>query len=135
MYVLNGKSEKILRLLKKCGLTEYESKAYFTLLLTEKSRAGELSKKSSVPQAKIYWVIEDLRKKGLVEVYDNFPKSVTARSFGLYLGEKINEKQREISQLIEAGNEIRETVCCLKPIAIRFKGKYRVFEPKHRRKL
>ncbi|MEM3172754.1 MAG: hypothetical protein QXE82_04355 [Candidatus Nitrosotenuis sp.] len=55
--------------------------------------------------------------------------------FGLYLDEKINERQKEISQLIEAGNEVRETVYCLKPVAMKYRNKYRVFEPKHRRRI
>jgi len=134
MYVLNGKSEKILGLLKRCGLTEYESKAYFTLLLTERSKVWDLSKKSSVPNGRLYVTVESLREKGLVRTAGEFPKVVLPEPFAPYLSRKINEKQMEISQLIEAGNEIREVVYCLKPVAMKFRNKYRVFEPKHRRK-
>lgn len=36
--------------------------------------------------------------------------------------------------MIEAGNEIRETVYYLKSMAIKYRNKYRVFEPKRRKK-
>jgi len=48
---------------------------------------------------------------------------------------KINEKQREISELIDTGNLIREIFYSLRPVAIRYKDKYGVFEPKRRRKV
>ena len=134
MFVLNGNSEKILKVLKSCGLTEYESKAYFTLLLTEKAKMWELSKKSSVPQSKIYLTVDGLEKKGLVYVKE-IPKTASAKPFEPYLSKTINSKQKEISNLIDYGNLIRETVYSLKQVAVRYKDKYRVFEPKHRRKV
>jgi sugar-specific transcriptional regulator TrmB len=135
MFVLNGNADRIVKTLKSCGLNEYESKVYFTLLLTERSKMGELSKKSSVPQSKVYWTVEGLRDKGLVDVNEEMPKTVAPRRFEPYLSKRINEKQREISNLIESGNSIRDTIYGLKPVAMRYKDKYRVFEPKHRRKL
>jgi sugar-specific transcriptional regulator TrmB len=134
MFVLNGNAGRVLETLKSCGLTEYESKVYFTLLLTGRSKMGILARNSSAPQPRIYWVVEDLRRKGLVDVDESRPKTATPRQFGPYLSERINEKQKEISQLIEAGNSIRDTVYCLRPIAMKYKNKYRVFEQKHRRR-
>ena len=133
MFVLNGNSEKVVGLLKRCGLTEYESKAYFTLLLTDRSKVWDLSKKSSVPNGKVYLTVENLKEKGLVQTVAEFPKVISPEPFQPYLSMKINEKQREISELIETGNLIREIVWSLKPVAIRYRDKYRVFEPKHRR--
>lgn len=134
MFVLNGNADRILKTLKSCGLTEYESKVYFTLLLTERSNMGELSRKSSVPQPKIYLTVEGLREKGLVYVVDEFPKTVSPTKFESYLNRKISEKQREISNLIESGNSVRDTIHGLRPVAIKYRNKYRVFEPKHRRR-
>ncbi|MFY9300459.1 MAG: helix-turn-helix domain-containing protein [Candidatus Nitrosotenuis sp.] len=134
MFVLNGNADRIVKTLKSCGLTEYESKVYFTLLLTERSKMGELSKKSSVPQSKIYWTIESLRDKGLVDVDEEMPKTAIPRKFEPYLSKAINEKQREISNLIESGNSIRDTIYGLRSVAVKYRNKYRVFEPKHRRK-
>lgn len=134
MFVLNGNADRIVKTLKSCGLNEYESKVYFTLLLTEGSKMGELSKKSSVPQSKVYWVVEGLRDKGLVDVSEEMPKIAVPRRFEPYLSKAINEKQREISNLIKSGNSIRDTIYGLRPVAVKYKDKYRVFEPKYRRK-
>jgi sugar-specific transcriptional regulator TrmB len=135
MFVLNGNAERILKTLKSCGLNEYESKVYFTLLLTERSKFGELSRKSSVPQSKVYWVVEGLRDKGLVDVDESvMPKMVAPRGFETYLSKSINEKQREVSNLVESGNWIRDTIYGLKPVAVKYRNKYRVFEPKYLRR-
>jgi len=134
MFVLNGNADRILETLMSCGLTEYESKVYFTLLLTEKSKMLELSKKSSVPQSKIYLTIDGLRDKGLVDVDDVMPKVATPRKFEPYLAKAINEKQKEISNLVESGNSIRDIIYGLRPVAVKYKNNYRVFEPKHRKK-
>lgn len=134
MFVLNGNADRIVMTLKSCGLTEYESKVYFTLLLTEKSKMGELAKKSSVPQSRVYWTIESLRDKGLVDVTDEMPKVAMPRRFESYIRKMVNEKQREISNLIEGRNFIMNTVYSLRPVALTYRGKYRVFEPKYLRR-
>jgi sugar-specific transcriptional regulator TrmB len=134
MFVLNGNSEKVLKVLRSCGLTEYESKAYFTLLLTDREKMWELSKKSSVPQSKIYLVVDSLKNKGLVDLSEESPKTASPRPLEPYLSKAINSKQKEISKLVDYGNLIREIVYSLKPVATRYKDKYRVFEPKHRRR-
>ena len=133
MFMLNGNSEKVVRLLKSCGLTEYESKAHFTLLLTDRAKMWELSKKGSVPQSKIYLTVDGLEKKGLVYVKET-PKTASAKTFETYLSKTINSKQKEISELIDFGNIVRETVCSLKPTVIKYKDRCAVFEPKYRRR-
>lgn len=133
MFVLNGNAERVVKLLKSCGLTEYESVAYFTLLLTEKANLGSLAKMSSVPQSKIYLTVDRLAEKGLVKVNEEFPKTASARPFEPYLSKAINSKQKEISELIETGNNVREMVYSLKPAVTKYK-RCRVFEPKYRKK-
>jgi len=134
MFILNGNAERVIRTLRTCGLTEYESKVYFTLLLTERSKMLDIAKKSSVPQSKIYSVVDSLNDKGLVDVSEEIPKTVRARELEQYLSREINARQKGISKMIDAGNLIGEIIRSLRPIAIRYKDKYRVFEPKHRRK-
>ena len=133
MFVLNGNPGKVLKVLGSCGLTEYESKAYFTLLLTDREKMWELSKKSSVPQSKIYLVMDSLKYKGLVDLSAECPKTSSPRPFEPYLSRAINSKQKGISEIIENGNELRDIVYVLKPIAVRYK-RYKVFEPKYKRR-
>lgn len=65
--------EEIFKLLRKIGLTEYESKVYLTLLSKHLDGATRLSKESQVPRTKIYSVLESLEKKGWVKVYSGYP--------------------------------------------------------------
>lgn len=132
MFVLNGNSGKILGALKSCGLTEYESKAYFTLLLSGRSMVWELSRRSAVPQSKIYSVIDSLVDRGLVDVVEGKPKSAQARDFEPYAASALRVKKKEMEAIGGAADLMERTVRSLRPM-IRY-GRYRVFEPKYLRR-
>lgn len=134
MFILNGNAERVIKTLRTCSLTEYESKVYFTLLLTDRSKMLDIAKKSSVPQSKIYSVMDSLNDKGLVDVSEVGLKTARAREMEQYLSREINARQNEISKMIESGKLIGEIIRSLRPIAVKYKDKYRVFEPKHRRR-
>jgi sugar-specific transcriptional regulator TrmB len=59
--------------LQKIGLTEYEAKAYLSLLNDHIVTASKLSEKSGVPRTKIYAVLESLASKGWIKVYAGVP--------------------------------------------------------------
>ena len=59
-------SERAYRALERLGLTEYEIKAYITLLEYGEQTASEVSRKSGVPYSKIYEVLNSLEEKGWV---------------------------------------------------------------------
>jgi sugar-specific transcriptional regulator TrmB len=65
--------ENAVKKLQYVGLTEYEAKAYFTLLNTHLSTATQAAEKSGVPRTKIYSVLEALNRKGWVKVYSGVP--------------------------------------------------------------
>ena len=76
----SGVSEKTKRILQDLGLTDYEIKAYVSLLSNPGVQASEVSKGSDVPVSKIYEVLSNLEKKGWVESQNSrpikyFPKS------------------------------------------------------------
>lgn len=60
-------SDKTRRALKDFGLTEYEVKAYVSLVESGPLPASELSKVASIPYSKIYEIIGNLERKGWVE--------------------------------------------------------------------
>jgi|ADKI01.1.fsa_nt_gi Predicted transcriptional regulators len=60
-------SQKTFESLQKLGLSDYEIKAYISLLQNGAQTAAEVSKFSSVPYSKVYEVLGRLENKGWVE--------------------------------------------------------------------
>ena len=58
----------ILERMREAGFTEYEAKAYISLVRHGETTAGALSKTSGIPHSKTYEVLSKLEDKGLVEV-------------------------------------------------------------------
>lgn len=65
--------EGVIDQLQRVGLTEYEAKAYVSLLTDHMSSASALSKKSGVPRTKVYAVLESLQAKGWIKIYSGIP--------------------------------------------------------------
>ncbi len=59
--------------LKNAGLTEYEGKAYQTLLLQGDQLSREVAENSGVPVTRVFDVLERLREKGLVVLVTPHP--------------------------------------------------------------
>lgn len=59
--------------LAKLGLNEYQSSALAHLILLGETKATTLSRVSGVPSARIYGVLDDLVKMGLVVVRPGRP--------------------------------------------------------------
>jgi len=99
MFVLNGQSEEITKLLKPFGLTEYESRVFFALQVLGRSKAGDLWKKSGVPQSKIYYALDCLMLKGLVENTALEPREVEAKPFVRFANEYLLDMKTVLSDL------------------------------------
>jgi sugar-specific transcriptional regulator TrmB len=65
--------ESAVEKLQRLGLTEYESKAYLSLINSHLCTATQTAEKSGVPRTKIYSVLESLGGKGWVKVYSGVP--------------------------------------------------------------
>jgi sugar-specific transcriptional regulator TrmB len=59
--------------LRKLGLTQYEAKAYATLVGMGEATAREVNEISGVPRTRIYDILRDLEKKGFVEFSEGSP--------------------------------------------------------------
>lgn len=132
MYLLNGSQDRVLRMMRSCGLSEYESKVCFTLLVAGKSKAWDIYHRSGVPQSKVYFTLECLEDRGLVEVSGK-PKEYSPTNFGRFLRKAIREKEREAKSIRRFGDEVNKIVKTMRPIAKSYR-RYRVFEPKYRRR-
>ncbi len=59
--------------LRRIGLTEYEAKAYLSLLNDHVTTASKIAEKSGVPRTKIYSVMESLAQKGWIKILSGVP--------------------------------------------------------------
>jgi HTH-type transcriptional regulator, sugar sensing transcriptional regulator len=66
--------------LKEFGLTEYEAKAYISLVESGALAASELSKIANIPYSKIYEIIGNLERKGWVESEQGRPSKYYAKA-------------------------------------------------------
>jgi len=66
--------------LKEFGLTEYEAKAYVSLVESGAVAASELSRIASIPYSKIYEIIGNLERKGWVELEQGRPTKYYAKA-------------------------------------------------------
>jgi HTH-type transcriptional regulator, sugar sensing transcriptional regulator len=73
-------TEKTRRVLQDLGLTDYEIKAYLTLLSIPGSQASDISRQSDVPVSKIYEVLGNLERKGWVESQHTRPSKYFPKS-------------------------------------------------------
>ena len=66
-------SSELQKALESMSLTEYEAKAYLSLIQIGTSNAGNLSKIAEIPHSKVYDVMARLEKKKLIEVQKGRP--------------------------------------------------------------
>ncbi|WP_323191893.1 TrmB family transcriptional regulator [Halostella sp. PRR32] len=62
--------DSIVDLLQEIGLTEYQSRAYVAAVSLGTARLSALSDESDIPQQRIYDVVDDLKKLGLLEIHE-----------------------------------------------------------------
>ena len=91
--------EEITATLASCGLSEYESRAYSSLVFLGTAKASTISRNSEVPQSKIYDVLEQLMEKQLVEMFDGRPKEFKAVGPELALKRLLEQRSMEIENL------------------------------------
>jgi predicted DNA-binding transcriptional regulator len=65
--------QEIIAALKRQGFTEYEAKAYLTLVRLGKSTAREIGEAARVPQGRVYSVLRTLSVRGFVNVQEGSP--------------------------------------------------------------
>ncbi len=73
-------SEEAKRTLHELGLTEYETRAYLTLIEEGTLTAGHVSEMAEIPYSKIYETLNSLEKKGWIEVERGRPSKYYPKS-------------------------------------------------------
>ncbi|WP_456395590.1 TrmB family transcriptional regulator [Desulfurobacterium sp.] len=66
--------ETFVKLLNQYGLTSYEAKAYYALLILGESTATNIAKWAGIPQQRVYDALSALERKGFIQTKHTNPK-------------------------------------------------------------
>ncbi|WP_423750633.1 TrmB family transcriptional regulator [Salinirarus marinus] len=111
--------------LRDLGLSEYESRAYRTLLRSGSTTAKELSSVSDVPMGRVYDVLDSLESHDLVRCQAaSRPKKYVAVEPDTALDRLLAERKRELNkqaeQYEETVTELQEELDATEPVSDRF---------------
>jgi sugar-specific transcriptional regulator TrmB len=105
---------ELLKNLKEFGMTEYEAKAYQTILAIKEGTAWSISKSGNIPQSKIYEIMSNLEKKGFIEKSATKPlifrviyPSIALRN---YIGRYCEETKAKLKHLKKIAKEIEKGI-------------------------
>src|SRR5712691_10715473 len=68
-------AERIRSTLRDIGFSGYAAETFSALVRVSHATAGDLVRKTGIPDSKIYYALDELAEKGLVEVQSGKPKS------------------------------------------------------------
>jgi hypothetical protein len=100
--------KEIVQAIENLGLSAYEAKAYFALLLESPLTGYKLSKVSGVPRSRIYETIEKLMAKGLVLSQEGDTTLLIPVSLESLLEKKEKESRRNIGFLKEVLPQLKK---------------------------
>lgn len=92
--------------LRKIGLSEKEARVYLLCLESGRTSVQNISQKSGLSRPTVYRILENLRRKDLVEKFSKHSKAIAAKSPDEILGmlraekRKVEEKEREFVRII-----------------------------------
>ncbi len=126
--------ERIIALLKKFNLTEYEAKTYLALAQIKTGTAWSISKKSGVPQPKTYGALKNLAEKGFIEIQPGKPLKYRAldpevamtnyiERFKEKCELKVKELEKSTEIIVEALKEIEDKVSVQEEVVWIVRGK------------
>ena len=93
--------ETTIETLKILGFTEYEARAYISLVGFGMATAREIHENSGVPQGRIYSVLRSLSEKNYIEVQEGNPSYFYAENPAVILNKLKTEINNSINESIE----------------------------------
>jgi len=91
----------------RLGLTEYEAKTLNALFRSREAGAPEIGRMAEVPKTRVYDILEKLARKNLVIEIQGRPKKYRAVEAENVVRELIEGKRREVKELEEKSNELK----------------------------
>ncbi len=102
--------ESVQALLRNMGLTEYEIKAWMTLIRNGSLTAEKISELGSIPLPRVYDTITELQKKGFVLVTKTRPKVFKSLAPETALRQFFEIKERECLMRLENMKKSRDEI-------------------------
>jgi sugar-specific transcriptional regulator TrmB len=100
--------DRMVSRLKELELSTHEALTYLTLLARSNVTASTLCKETSIPDSKIYFVLDGLSKKGMItvqkgnpNVYRSVPPKEALANLKQQMTERLNEKIKETDALAD----------------------------------
>jgi len=110
-------TNQIKNMLRSFGLTQYEVKAYITLLRLGTSTAEKLSEIGNIPLPRVYDTMEELQRKGFVLTSKTRPKKFKPVSPKKSLKHFVDIKKKEFEQRVkDLKKNVRKSVNALSKI-------------------
>lgn len=98
----NDDKEELHAQLQSLGLTNYESRAYLSLLSIGISDAKDLCLHSGVPSSKIYAIMNKFRLYGLIEIQQSKPARFRVLEPSIGIHKLVKNKEKELNSLKDA---------------------------------
>ncbi len=98
--------DELLGKLRMLGLTDYESRAYLTLIRGEELTAEEISRLSGIPLPRIYSVLDKLVRDSFAKSYNTRPMRFEALPPSIAFARLEKKKEQELTLQL---NELRST--------------------------
>jgi len=101
--------EDIFAVFGRLGFSRYEAKVYATLCACGRLKMRELAKYSTVPQSKIYPVVESLEQKGAVVVSRVLTSTAESVSLKQIVASRVREYLQDAQKVSEYVEAIQNT--------------------------
>ncbi|MFX1286340.1 MAG: TrmB family transcriptional regulator [Promethearchaeota archaeon] len=116
MDIISNNAEITSKELEMLGLSNYESRAYLTLLSTGIRTAKEIANQSKIPFGRVYDVLSSLEDKGLADRQESRPKKFIAKEPKIALNNILKMKRAELQTLTATAAVIEEKLSNLQTI-------------------
>jgi len=91
---------------KSLGFNEYESRALTSFVNLKSASPKQISQDSGVPQNKLYNILKDFEKKGILSVIPSETKRYELINLKTFIENTLSEKQKRLNELKKISNKI-----------------------------
>ena len=103
-----------LDILTAAGFNLYESKIVVSLDRLKSATVKEVSEDSNVPQNKVYEILNDFKRKGIVQLLPTKPKKYAVVNLKQIIKEKLENKKSELNSIEQGIDSIFDNVSQVK---------------------